>query len=260
MHSAYRFRPHDLSAVKAKLNGVGWFIPPYVNVGFFDMVAQCIEQAAGAFTQDALERMLAAVYGPKRMASMVLNRYPQMPVIKLYAETIGEAVLAHFGGLDHIAVGGLVPVVEGAGRRLAGDRGLAKDGYIKEVFRSLAAYAKDDVMERRIGATNEIVDMLDSFNRFIEDYFYSNSQTYPLIDGTNRHGISHGAYTDAEYGRPLNFYKTIAAIDFLTFISSLKTTTMSGFVPDYTIESTALAARYLAIGNVGTDSMSSLSK
>ena len=75
--------------------------------------------------------------------------------------------------------------------------------------------------------------------------FRSSSQEYSLVDGTNRHGIAHGAYADAEYGRPLNFYKTIAAIDVLTFISSLKTTTMSGFVPDDTPESTSLAARYI---------------
>jgi hypothetical protein len=252
VNSIYRFRPRDLSVIKGKLNSVGWFMPPYVTVGFLEMVAQCVEQAAGQFTQDDLEEVLAAVYGPRRLASMVLNRYPQVPVIALYAQTIAEAVMAHFIGLHHIAVGGLVPVIEGAGRRLADERGLAKDGGTKEVFRSLAGFAKKDVTERSIGATSEIVEMLDSFSRFIEDYFYTSSQTYPLVDGTNRHGIAHGAYTDAEYGRPLNFYKTIAAIDFLTFISSLKTATMSGFVPDDTPESSSLAERYVRMGNAST--------
>jgi hypothetical protein len=252
MNSVYRFQPSDLSAVKGKLNGVGWFMPPYVTVGFLEMVAQRVEQAAGRFTQDDLERVLAAVYGPKRLASMVLNRYPRIPVIGLYAETIAEAVLAHFIGLHHVAVGGLIPVIEGVGRRVAGERGLAKDGHIKEVFRSLAGFAKDDVIRRRIGAVREIVEMLDSFNRFIEDFFYTSSQAYSLVDGTNRHGIVHGAYADAEYGRPLNFYKTIAALDFLTFISSLNTTSMSGFVPDDTPESTALAARYVEVGTIRT--------
>lgn len=250
MNTVFRIPPRDLSDVKAKLNSVGWFMPPYVTVGFLEMVAIGVERAGGRFTQNDLERVLAVVYGPDRMASMVLNRYPQMPVITLYSATIAEAVLAHFFGLHHVAVGGLIPVIEGAGRRLAGDRGLNKDGHTKDVFRDLAGYAKDDVIKRRIGATNEIVEMFDSFNRFIEDYFYVRSQAYPLSDGTNRHGIEHGAYTDAEYGRPLNFYKTIAAVDFLTFISSLKTTTMSGFVPDDTPESTSLAARYVAMGKM----------
>jgi hypothetical protein len=88
--------------------------------------------------------------------------------------------------------------------------------------------------------------MLDSFLCFIENYFFSRSADYPLMDKTNRNGIAHGAYTDAEYGRPISFYKTIAAVDFLTFISSLKTSKMSGFVPSHTPESKALAARYVA--------------
>jgi len=245
-------RSRDLSNAKEKLNGVGWFLPPYVSSGFLDLVALHIARGNGQFTQDDLEKVLAGVYGPERMASMVLNRYPQMPVITLFAETIAEAVMAHFSGLHHVAVGGLIPVIEGAGRRLAGERGLDEKGHVKEVFRGLASYVKEDVIKRRIGATEEIVNMLDSFLLFIEDYFYCKSQAYPLGDGTNRHGIEHGAYTDAEYGRPLNFYKTIAAIDFLTLISSFKTSKMSGFVPDHTPESRELAARYVAVGNMIT--------
>ena len=240
----------DLKNVKEKLWSVGWFLPPYISSGFLDLVALQIDRRNGRFTQDDLEQMLANVYAPERLASMVVNRYRDMPVITLFVETIAESVLAHFYGLHHIAVGGLIPVIEGAGRRLAAERGLHESGNIKDVFRELASYAKEDVLKRRIGATDEIVNMLDSFLSFIEDYFYCKSQTYPLVDGTNRHGIEHGAYTDAQYGRPLNFYKTIAAIDFLTFISSLATTRMSGFVPDHTPESRALAARYVSLANM----------
>jgi hypothetical protein len=96
----------------------------------------------------------------------------------------------------------------------------------------------------------EIVNMVDGFLHFIESYFYTKSQAYPLIDKTNRHGITHGAYTDADYGKPINFYKTIAAVDFLTFIASLKTKSMSGFAPSHTPKSQTLAARYLNLGQL----------
>lgn len=114
------------------------------------------------------------------------------------------------------------------------------------MFECLAAYAKDDVIVRQIGATDEIVNMLDSFVCFIKDYFFSDSQGYPPTEGSNRNGIAHGTYTDAEYDRPICFYKTIAAVDFLTFVSSLSTTKMLGFVPARTPQSTALAERYVA--------------
>ncbi|WP_221033951.1 hypothetical protein, partial [Pseudomonas amygdali] len=54
------------------------------------------------------------------------------------------------------------------------------------------------------------------------------------------HGILHGAYTNAEYGYPINFYKTLAAIDMLCWISEFKP-----FQPISTDESKALAAYYL---------------
>lgn len=233
--------------LKEKLNGVGWFISPYVSSGFLDLVASRITQAQDNFTQGDLEGALGFIYDAERLASMILYRYPSMPVIKQYTETISESVSAHFFGLGHVAVGGLIPVIEGASRRLAADRAIKSSGSIKNVFEALASYAKKDVVARRIGAVDEIVDMLDSFLCFVRGYFYADSQAYPLGDGTNRHGIAHGAYTDSEYGKPVNFYKTIAAVDFLTFISSLNTSTMSGFAPERIFESSGLAAHYLSL-------------
>jgi len=236
----------NLGDLKNRLNSIGWFVPPFFSSGLLDTVALTIARQNGAFTQADLEGVLARVYDAERLASMVLNRYPETPVIMLFAQTISEAVMAHFLRLNHVAVGGLIPVVEGAGRRLATERGLIGQEQIKKVFKSLTGYSKQEVIARQIGATDEIVNMLDSFLGFIEHYFFTRSADYPLMDRTNRNGIAHGAYPDAEYGRPISFYKTIAAVDFLTFVSSLSTSKMSGFVPAHTPQSTALAERYVA--------------
>lgn len=183
---------------------------------------------------------------------MVLHRYPNVPVVDLYAGTISEATWAHALGLHHIAVGGLSPVIEGIGRRLAANQGhrLGPRKRIKSVFEAIASHAKEDVVRRGIGATPEIREMLDSFSCFIESYFYIDTTDYILADRTNRHGVLHGIYTDSEYGRPLNFFKTIAAVDFLTFISSLMTSRVSGFAPDRTVESEALANRYISARSI----------
>lgn len=230
--------------VGSVLNSVGWFIPPYVSVGLLDTVALAVTRAQGKFTQDDLEKVLAFLYTPDRLASMVVSRYSQMPVVALYHRTIAEAVLAHFARLRHVAVGGLIPVVEGIGRELARQRGLMGHRTVKSAFRALLTDAKDDAVNRKIGKTQEIVEMLDGFLHFLENYFFKDSQLYPLLDKTNRHGIAHGAYADADYGRPINFYKTISAIDILTFVSMLKTSKMSGFAPSETPESKLLAIRY----------------
>jgi hypothetical protein len=240
-------KQQSLQVVANALTSVGWFVPPYVSVGLLETVAYRIGEAQARFTEDDLERVLAFIYTPDRMSSMLVSRYPQMPVVSLYQETIGEAILAHFSGLRHVAVGGLMPVVEGIGREMARQRGLNADAYVKTVFEELLTQAKEDVVQRSIGATQEIVDMLDAFLHFLKNYFFSDSRLYPLLDNTNRHGVLHGAYKDADYGRPINFYKAISAVDILTFVSMLQTAKMSGFAPDRTPESSKLVGRYLQL-------------
>lgn len=239
-----RMQTKQLKQAADVLNTVGWFVPPYVGVGLIETVAHGIMSAQGQFTEDDLETILASIYSPDRLAAMVINRYHRMPVIELYQETISEAIAAHFSGFRHVAVGGLIPAVEGIGRELARQRGLKADGAIKAVFDDLLKEANSDVVNRRVGAIQEIVDMLDAFLHFLKEYFFKDSRLYWLLDKTNRHGILHGAYKDADYGRPINFYKTISAIDILTFVSMLKTTKMSGFAPSQTSESNALAEHY----------------
>src|ERR1700674_1359996 len=131
----------NLGDLRNRLNSVGWFVPPYFSSGLLDSVALAISRRNEDFTQSDLEGVLACVYDAERLASMVLNRYPQTPVITLFAQTISEAVMAHFLRLNHVAVGGLIPVVEGAGRRLAKERGINADGQIKKVFEALLSYA-----------------------------------------------------------------------------------------------------------------------
>jgi hypothetical protein len=225
--------------------GVGWFIPPYMQMGIIGQIAGEIEAARGQFTQTDLEAALARLYEPEGLAAMVLSRYPVTPIIRDYQATIGEAVEAHFLGLDHVAAGGLIPVIEGAGRRLASERGLSPKS-VTDVFVELSADCKTEAVTRQIGATGEIASMLDAFASFARTSLFVNSIHYPFDDGTNRHGIAHGAYSDADYGRPLNFYKTIAAIDILTWIAAFRAN-ISWFAPSLTGESMRLAGYYRSL-------------
>jgi hypothetical protein len=227
---------------------VGWFIPPYIQMGVLANIASEIHSRGSLYTQDDLERGLMMLYGPRALAAMVMHRYNIAPVIQNYRETIAEAVEAHFFGLDHIAVGGLIPVIEGAGRQLAKLRNLRLTGKVSvsDLFFHLADDCKQQSINQNMGEPGEVTSMMDSFVKFIKNYMYTNSSLYALVDRTNRHGISHGAYTDADYGRPLNFYKTIAAVDFLTFVASFSAN-ISWLGPNETPESKKLAAYYVAL-------------
>jgi hypothetical protein len=238
-------RPGRYDDIVKAMNSIGWFMPPYGNQGQLDIVSREINNTNGRFDEFEVERVLGFFYTPDRLASMVINMYAQMPVVDLYKRTIAESIAAHFSGLHHVAVAGLMPVVEGTGRELARTRGCLKhEGSVKAVFIELITNAKKDAWARKIGNTQEIDDMLTGSLVFLTKYFFENSALYPLWDKTNRHGVLHGAYRDSDYGRPINFYKTISAVDILTFVSMLQTNKMTGFVPAHTADSRALAERY----------------
>ena len=223
---------------------VGWFIPPYIQMGVLARMAAAIEEAGDAFTQSDLAEQLSDLYSPIGLATMVLHRYPAIPVIQDYAVTIEEAVEAHFLGLDHVAAAGLIPVIEGAARRHAQTRDITS-AHIKDVITDLAESCKND----GFGAADEVASMMDSFVRFAREALFERSDRYIFGDGTNRHGITHGAYTDTDYGSPINFYKTIAAVDFLTFIASFRAT-ISWVAPSATDASLRRAMYYCDLRSI----------
>lgn len=247
-HSAPPIPPRQttgtLDYYKTHLNSVGWFIAPYVTNEFFSRLCREITSAKASFTQVRLQSFLAVVYSPANLAPMVAERYPATPFVNDYRAMISEAVEAHFLGMDHVAIAGLLPVVEGAARKLAAARNIFVDP-VKDLFRALADDCKGDAIAGKAGAAGEVISMMDSFIEYTHDQLYIRSDRYALDDKTNRHGILHGQFSDADYGAPLNFYKAIAAVDFLCFISAIRGGG-SYFAPVRTTASERLVAHYAA--------------
>jgi len=223
-------------------------------MGFLDFVCAGIREKGEAFTQDDLEEMLAHTYSPGNLAAMVTERYPITPFVRDYKAIISEAVQAHFMGLDHLAIGGLMPVIEGVARKLAVDRGVAHD-HIRQTFKNLAEDCKREIIEGEIGAVGELVSMFDSFTDFADTKLYIRSEKYPHPDMTNRNGILHGSYADEDYGQPVNFYKAIAAIDFLCLVSALKAN-VSWMAPSPTDKSLRFELFYVACQQLSNSSPS----
>lgn len=223
-------------------NSVGWFLPPYIPMGVISKIGRDVKSNKSKFKQAELEKNLASIYNSEHLASMVCERYPATPYISEFKEIISESVEAHFSGLGHVAVSGLMPVIEGIGRKLADRRGV-EHKYIKDTFNNLANDCKNRAKQNNIGAANEIEAMMDSFIEFSKSNLYINSEKYPQEDNTSRNGILHGAFSDQDYGRPINFYKSISAVDFLCFISAFDAE-ISWFAPNETAESKMLAKYY----------------
>ena len=224
---------------------VGWFIPPYANFGFLSPIAaKILKEGPNSFGQERLETALTALYEPNGLAAKVCNRYPQVPFICDYKEIIAESVEAHFLGLHHAAATSLVPVIEGAGKEIANLRGIKTvcRGPTK-IFQDLAKGCMEEALHEQKGAVGELISMLNSFASFTGSVLFLNSCEYIFDDKTNRHGMVHGSYKDKDYGRPLNFYKLVGAVDFLCLVVSLRES-ISWWAPESTPESIKLASHY----------------
>ena len=103
--------------------------------------------------------------------------YPRDRILRDYAESISEAVEAHLAGMNRVAVAGLMPVVEGAGRRLAAERGLVPNAQgresIQRVLGDLIRSYRREIVEHGWGAADALVSVLNSFSGFLKERFYA---------------------------------------------------------------------------------------
>jgi len=199
---------------------IGWFIPPYVTMGEMDNILGENGKNETDLTQIELESILSSIYSENNLANLFIEKYSETPFINDYINILDNGIEAHFLGLHYSAVATLIPVIEGASRKLAVKRGV-HDQYVKQTIRNICKSCKDEVVGRKLGAYEEVESMIDSFEFFVVNNLYSNSSTYPHEDNTNRNGIAHGSFDDSDYGTAINFYKTIAAINSLCFLSAI---------------------------------------
>lgn len=235
----------NLSEYERTFVNIGWFIPPYVPLAQIINAAEKLKNIQSIDHQNMLEIALKDMYWPERLAAMSIHRYTETPVLMLYKNIISESIEAHYLGLDHIAVSGLLPVIEGAARLLAKDRNIEFKG-VRTLFKVLCDDCKKQALNEQIGAIDEICSMMNSFKLFCDQHLYQSSEKYQLEDNTNRHGILHGVFRDKDYGRPLNFYKCIAAVEFLCWVSAFKSN-VSWLLPSASNKSQALGAYYKSL-------------
>ncbi|WP_077338841.1 hypothetical protein [Pseudocolwellia agarivorans] len=224
---------------------VGWFIPSHSTMGYINTIANEIKDSE----DPNIEPFLKELYSSLNQAAMVTERYPVVPYICEYKDIIFESIEAHFLGLNYAAVTTLMPVVEGVGNKLVDEWGVDRkfsNGNNKgtmTLFSDLAEKCRKYVIDNDLGMVSEIVPALEAFEHYLKNNFYINSTKYTFDDKTNRHGILHGSFKDADYGVPMNFYKTVGAVEFLCFIISIKEP-ISFFAPAPTDKSYQLAAYY----------------
>ena len=221
----------SLDFMVVSLDKMGWFIPPYINMGQLEQMLSSFE-SDGKVQQEVLSELLPSIYSTENISAVFTEIYSVTPFVKDYLNIIDNGIESHFIGLNYASVSTLIPVVEGIARKLATHRGV-ESNHIKKTVQNLCASCKDQVIEHKLGAYEEVESMIDSFERFVTKKLYSDSKKYPHEDNTNRNGIAHGSYADMDFGSSVSFYKLIALINFLSFLSAIDAG-LSWFPPKWT--------------------------
>lgn len=209
----------SLDFFATSLDEIGWFIPPYINMGQLESILDATNNDREN-KHDALKNVLSSVYSIDNIAAIFTEKYTVTPFVKDYLSIIDNGIESHFLGLNYASVSTLIPVIEGVARKLSKHRGVAHK-YIKQTIINLCESCKTQVIKDKIGDYEEIESMIDSFRKFAVDKLYEDSKKYPHEDNTNRNWITHGAYTDLDFGSPVSFYKVISLINFLCFLSAI---------------------------------------
>ncbi|MGF1760017.1 hypothetical protein L4D76_19185 [Photobacterium sagamiensis] len=231
----------SLDSLVVNLDKMGWFIPPYINMGQLEQILSGFDNN-GQVQQEVLSDLLPSIYSIENISAVFIEKYTVAPFVKDYLSVIDNGIECHYLGLNYASVSTLIPVVEGIARKLSKHRNV-EDKYIKQTIKNLCASCKDQVVANKVGDYEEIESMIDSFERFATNKLYSDSKKYPHVDNTNRNGITHGAYTDLDFGSSVSFYKVIALINFLCFLSAIDAG-LSWFPPKGTIEGVSKARYY----------------
>lgn len=224
----------SLDSWAIRLDKIGWFIPPYINMGHLEQIFAEVDEH-GNLQQDKLGCLLASIYSVETISAVFIEKYAKTPFVKDYLSIIDNAIECHFFGLNYSSVSTLIPVIEGVARKLAAHR-CVEHAHIKKTIQQLCASCKEQVVANKLGDYEEVESMIDSFERFVTKKLYSKSQSYPHEDNTNRNGITHGVYSDLDFGSPVSFYKVISLINFLSFLSAIDAG-LSWFPPKGTKES-----------------------
>ncbi|MCD1189474.1 hypothetical protein D3A87_18280 [Vibrio cholerae] len=201
------------------LDEIGWFIPPYINMGQLESILDATKNN-GENKHDALNNVLSSVYSIENISAIFTEKYTVTPFVKDYLSIIDNGIESHFLGLNYASVSTLIPVIEGIARKLSKHRGVDHE-HIKKTIINLCESCKTQVVNNKIGDYEEIESMIDSFRKFAVKKLYSDSKIYPHEDNTNRNGITHGVYTDLDFGSKISFYKVISLINFLCFLSAI---------------------------------------
>lgn len=209
---------------------VEWFLPLWASMGdstklLADVRLRTKEQAIQLFDYHT-----STIYTLPFMAICVEQLIPKSRSLAEFVPVIREAYLAAYSGYPASSIAALIPVIEGALRKIAPATSETAIGVqIDRVFDRACEQAshlyydgmwvpKEYATVEHLFARDELVFVFETFRRWLKDSFFRKTGEYDGATWLNRHLFAHGASTLWQEGA--NMRRLIVALATLGVIES----------------------------------------
>lgn len=209
---------------------VEWFSPLWVPRGRTDPLLRDVQLRSREESIRFFDYHMSTVYTLAFQAVCVAQLLPKTRTLSEFAPLIREAYLAFYGGYRASSIAALIPIFEGAIKRIAGaDNGAQVLHEIDRVFERAFSLAAEAHYESRwvpdayltpdyLFGQDERVFVFETFKRWLKDSFFQDTTKYNGATWLNRHLFAHGV--SSQWQQAANFTRLIVALATLGVIES----------------------------------------
>ncbi len=209
-----------------------WFEPLWIPRG---RVEEMLKDARGCDADRAQELFnyhTSTIYTMPFQAVCVAQVIPKCRSLSEFVPLVREAFLAFYGGYRAASIAALIPLVEGAIKRIAryvsGQRLSTVDAVDKAIDSAInkasSLYFQDSWAPREYQTVSYLMSLdqrvyaFETFRRWLHEEFFENTGEYSGSTWLNRHLFAHGV--SASWQQASNFRRLIVAITTLGVIES----------------------------------------
>lgn len=207
-----------------------WFSPLWVSRGD---VGPLLADVMHCDREDALRRFeyhTSTIYTVPFQAVCIAQLLPKSRILSEFAPLVREAYLGFYSGSRASSIAALIPIFEGAIKRIAGASDGAKilDEIDRVVDRSIELAAKIHFYDQWVPSAYRTVEYLfsqdervfifETFRRWLKSSFFQDTKKYDGLTWLNRHLFAHGMSSKWQDGA--NFGRLVVAITTLGVIES----------------------------------------
>ncbi|MEX3929951.1 hypothetical protein AB4Y36_39150 [Paraburkholderia sp. BR10936] len=209
---------------------VEWFAPLWVPQGRLNELLRDVEHRSKEDAIRLFEYHTSTIYTLPFQAVCIAQLIPQSRSLANFAPIAREAYLAFYAGYRASSIAALIPVMEGALRRMSESHEQLQVGHqidritdracdLAERLHFDGNWVPEDYRTKGyLYGQDERVFVFETFRRWLKDSFFRQTGEYDGITWLNRHLFAHAAST--EWSNASNFCRLVVALATLGVVES----------------------------------------